>query len=183
MLYPNNIKKTYTKITNYSNRGMDLEYLIEQANEYYIDNDIAYIYKKPTPIGVTKVTYSSKGKRIQDGFYKTPSTLDFNGLYQGHYIEFDAKVTQNKTAFPISNVHEHQIKHIRNINNHGGIVFLVIKMNEKYFLLMGDTFLAFIDKEKRKSIPYEYLLENAYEIKLSLKGLDYLSTLNKIIGG
>ena len=56
-------------------------------------------------------------------------------------------------------------------------------MNEKYFLLMGDTFLAFIDKEKRKSIPYEYLLENAYEIKLSLKGLDYLSTLNKIIGG
>lgn len=183
MLYPNNIKKTYSKITNYSNRGMDLEYLIEQANDYYTLNDIAYIYKKPTPIGVTKVAYSAKGKRIEDGFYKTPSTLDFNGLYNGYYIEFDAKVTQNKTSFPISNVHDHQIKHIRNINKHGGIVFLVIAMNNKYFLLMGNTFLEFIDNEKRKSIPYEYLLNNAYEIKLGLKGLDYLSTLNKIIGG
>ena len=45
---------------------MDLEYLIEQANDYYIDNDIAYIYKKPTPIGVVKVSYNSKGKRIND---------------------------------------------------------------------------------------------------------------------
>ena len=183
MLYPNNIKKNYTKLTTYSNRGMDLEYLIEQANEYYIDNDIAYIYKKPTPIGVTKVTYSSKGKRIQDGFYKTPSTLDFNGLYNGHYIEFDAKATQNKTAFPISNVHEHQIKHIRNIDKHGGIVFLIIMMNDKYFLLMGNTFLNFLKAETRKSIPYDYLKNNAYEIKLGLKGLDYLTTLKQIIGG
>lgn len=183
MLYPNNIKKRSTKITNYSNRGMDLEYLIEQANEYYIENDIAYIYKKPTPIGVTKVAYSSKGKRIQDGFYKTPSTLDFNGLYKGYYVEFDAKVTQNKTSFPISNIHEHQIKHIRNILKHKGIVFLIILMNDKYFLLMGNTFLNFLDTENRKSIPYEFLENNAYEIKLSLKGLDYLPVLNKIIGG
>ena len=42
---------------------MDLEYLIEQANEYYIENDIAYIYKKPTPIGVVKVIYENGGKR------------------------------------------------------------------------------------------------------------------------
>lgn len=183
MLYPNNIKKNYTKFTSYSNRGMGLEYLIEQANEYYIENDIAYIYKKPTPIGVVKVSYSNKGRRIQDGFYKTPSTLDFNGLYKGYYVEFDAKETQNKTSFPISNVHEHQIKHIRNINKHGGIVFLIILMNEKYFLLMGNTFLNFIDSETRKSIPYEFLKNNAYEIKLGLKGLDYLTVLNQIIGG
>ena len=98
-------------------------------------------------------------------------------------MEFDAKVTQNKTSFPISNVHEHQIKHIRNINKHGGIVFLIIAMNDKYFLLMGTTFLDFIAKEKRKSIPYEYLEKYAYEIKFSLKGLDYLTVLNQIIGG
>ena len=44
-----------------------------------------------------------------------PSTLDFNGIYQGKYIEFDAKETNNKTSFPLSNVHPHQIKHIRNM--------------------------------------------------------------------
>ena len=183
MLYPNNIKKDYQKTTTYSNRGMDLEGVIESTNEYYRDNDIAYIYKKPTPIGVTKVAYSNKGKRIQDGYYKSPSTLDFNGLYKGYYIEFDAKVTENKTSFPISNVHDHQIKHIYNINKHGGIVFLIIMMNNKYFLLMGNTFLDFIKNNTRKSIPYEFLEKNAYEMHLSLKGLDYLEIINKLIGG
>ena len=183
MLYPNNIKKDYKKITSFSNRGMDLEQIIEMSNQYYIDNDIAYIYKKPTPIGVTKVAYNEKGKRIMDGFYKCPSTLDFNGIYKGYYIEFDAKVTLNKTSFPISNVHEHQINHINNINKHGGIVFLIIMMNNKYFLLMGSTFLDFIKNNSRKSIPYEFLENNAYEINLSLNGLDYLKIIDKFIGG
>ena len=183
MLYPNNIKKDYKKITSFSNRGMDLEQIIEMTNQYYIDNDIAYIYKKPTPIGVTKVSYNEKGKRIMDGFYKCPSTLDFNGIYKGYYIEFDAKVTLNKTSFPISNVHEHQINHINNINKHGGIVFLIIMMNNKYFLLMGSTFLDFIKNNSRKSIPYEFLENNSYEINLSLNGLDYLKIIDKFIGG
>ena len=116
---------------------MELEYLIEQANIYYRDNDIAYIYKKPTPIRVVKTDYSSLGKRITDAFYEMPSTLDFNGIYKGRYIEFDAKETNNKTSFPISNVHDHQIKHIRNIYKHGGIVFLIISMNNKYFFAYG----------------------------------------------
>ena len=183
MLYPGNSNRTYNKEISYKNRGMDLEYLIEQANDYYIANDLAYIYKKPTPIGVTKVSYQNGGKRINDGYYKMPSTLDFNGLYKGKYIEFDAKVTENKTSFPISNVHDHQIKHIRNINNHGGIVFLIIQMNEKYFLLPGEVFLNFIDNETRKSIPYEYLCENAFQIKITLKGLDYLNVVDELIGG
>lgn len=183
MLYPGNIKKTYTKTTDYANRGMDLEYLIEQANTYYIDNDIAYIYKKPTPIGVNSVSYKNGGKRITDAYYKEQSTLDFNGLYKEKYIEFDAKETASKTSFPISNVHKHQIEHIRNINRHGGIVFLIIAMNGKYYLLLGKDFLYFIDNEERKSIPYSYIEEKAYEIKLTLKGLDYLPIIDKVIGG
>lgn len=183
MLYPNNIKKTYKKEISYKNRGMNLEYLIEKANSYYRDNDLAYIYKKPTPIRVVNVEYTGKGKRITDAFYETPSTLDFNGIYKGHYIEFDAKETNNKTAFPIKNVHEHQIKHIQNVYNHKGIVFLIIMMNNKYFLLEGSTFLDFLKNEERKSITYEFLKNNAYEIDLSLKGLDYLSIVDKLIGG
>lgn len=181
MLYPNNIKKTYSKEISYKNRGMDLEYLIENENIYYRDHDIAYIYKKPTPIKVVKADYTAKGKRIIDAFYETPSTLDFNGLYKGYYIEFDAKETNNKTSFPLSNVHPHQIAHIRNINNHNGIVFLIIRMNEKYFLLPGKTFIDFLDHEKRQSVPYSFIESNAYEIKLSLRGLDYLKVVDELI--
>lgn len=181
MLYPNSIKKTYQKEISYKNRGMNLEYVIEQANTYYRDNDLAYIYKKPTPIKVVKTSYSNLGKRITDAFYEMPSTLDFNGIYKGKYIEFDAKETNNKTSFPINNVHPHQIKHIRNILSHGGIVFLIIKMNEEYYILKGKDFIGFINKNTRKSIPYEYIKEYGIKINMTLRGLDYLSQLDKEI--
>ena len=62
MNYPTAIKKTYKKQINYGNRGMDLENFINQTNEYYLENDIAVIYKKPTPIQVVKYNYDNKRK-------------------------------------------------------------------------------------------------------------------------
>ena len=53
MLYPNKIKKNTLKQVTYSNRGMDLENLINETNEYYLEKDQALIYKKPTPIGIS----------------------------------------------------------------------------------------------------------------------------------
>ena len=37
MNYPAYIKKEYNKYKSFANRGMNLEYLINQANEYYLD--------------------------------------------------------------------------------------------------------------------------------------------------
>ena len=42
MLYPNNIKKDKNSFINYGNRGMNLENLINETNEYYLENDIIY---------------------------------------------------------------------------------------------------------------------------------------------
>ena len=65
MRYPNNIKKNYSHISvGYGNRGMNLEHLINKANEYYIEKDIALIYKKPTPIGVAEVSYTNTSVTI-----------------------------------------------------------------------------------------------------------------------
>jgi recombination protein U len=182
MLYPNNIKKDKKAVINYGNRGMDLESLINETNEYYLNNDIALIFKKPTPIGVAKVSYNEFGKQIEKAYFKEQSTLDYNGLYKGKYIEFDAKETQNKTSFPISNVHPHQIKHIRNVIKHQGISFLIIKMNSLYYLLLGNDFIDFIDNNSRKSIPYEYLKNKSYEIKEKYNpSLDYLKIIDDIL--
>ena len=57
MLYPGNINKEYKRNISHKNRGMKLENLINITNEYYLDNNIAIIYKKPTPILVCKVDY------------------------------------------------------------------------------------------------------------------------------
>ncbi len=175
MLYPSGVKKIYKKEISYKNRGLNLESLVEKANLYYKDENIAYIYKKPTPIRVVK----TEGFKIIDAFYEKPSTLDFNGIYKGKYIEFDAKETSNKTSFPLSNIHDHQLKHIKNIYKQGAIVFLIISMNDKYFILMGKDLINFTINNKRKSIPYEYLKKNAIEIKMTLRGLDYLSKLGE----
>ena len=182
MQYPNSIKKEYTKLEiSHSNRGMNLETAINQSNEYYLRMDKAVIYKKPTPIGVVDVSYKNHKKTIEKAYFKEQSTLDYNGLYRGKYLDFDAKETLNKTSFPLSNIHEHQTKHIRNIIKHGGIAFLIIRMNNINYLLTGEDYLNYIDKEDRKSIPYNYIKENGYIIKEAYQpSLDYLKVIDQI---
>lgn len=184
MNYPNKINKVYKKDVNYANRGMDLEALINQTNKYLLDNNIALIYKKPTPIGVVKVSYESNKQVITKAYYKEQSTLDYNGLYKGKYIEFDAKNTESKTSFPLSNVHEHQIKHIRNVYMHHGIAFLIIRINNEIYLFNGSDFLYFIDHFERKSIPYNYIKEKGYLLEYNyVKGLNYIKYVDIILGG
>ena len=181
MNYPNNLKKTYQNPLTYKNRGMDLENELNESNEYYLEINRALIYKKPTPIGISDVSYSPKGKVIERGFFKEPSTLDYNGLYRGKYIEFEAKVTQNKTAFPLANIHNHQINHIKKVLEHNGIVFLIIKINAIVYLLKGNDFINYIETSKRKSIPYAFIKEKGYMIKYGYNPiLNYLDIVDEI---
>lgn len=181
MNYPGKVKKEYNKYTNYANRGMDLEDLLNQSNEYYLDMNIAVIYKKPTPITISEVKYGAKERIITKAFFRTPSTLDYNGIYKGKYIDFDAKVTENKTSFPLQNVHEHQLLHIKKVIEHGGISFLIIYMNNNFYYLDGKTIINFIDNNQRKSIPFEYIEKNGYIINQKIKPrLDYLSVIDNL---
>ena len=187
MNYPkgvkNNNKDSYIK---FDNRGMGLESDINLTNQYYIDNNKAFIYKKPTPIQVTKIDYKNNSIIIKEAFFKEPSTTDYNGLYKGMYIDFEAKETTSKTSFPLANIHKHQINHIRHINNNGGIVFLIVRFVSlnKDFILMGKDFIDFIDNNDRKSIPLSYFEEKGYIIDISyIPRIDYLKVIDRIIGG
>ena len=180
--YPG-LNKEYTKIKqSYANRGMDLENLLNETNQYYLEKDIAVIYKKPTPIGINKVRYENNKQVIKEAYFKSQSTLDYNGIYRGYYVDFDAKETLSKTAFPLSNIHEHQLEHIKRIDKHGGIAFLIIKMNSAYFILGARKIIEFVDNNERKSIPYSYILENGLEIKEGFRPpLDYIKGVDKLI--
>ena len=168
--------------SNYGNRGMVLEEDINETNKYYLDNNIAVIYKKPTPIKILHLDYSTN--KITNAFFETQSTLDYNGVYKGKYIEFDAKETKNKTSFPLANIHDHQIKHIKNILNNGGICFLIVRFVNinKDFILFGQDLLEFIEKEKRKSIPLSYFIENCETIELKYRPrLDYIKIIDNFM--
>ena len=166
-------------VTFYGNRGMTLEEDINITNEYYKEENIALIHKKPIPIKVLKI--NSSKTRILDGFYEKKSTLDYNGVYQGKYIEFDAKETNNKTSFPLANVHDHQIEHINNVLCHGGIIFLIVRFNllNKTYLLLGQDLMNFVSSEKRKSIPIDYFEEKCKKIELKYRPrLDYIKLID-----
>lgn len=183
MKYPNNIQKKNTQNISYGNRGMDLEESINIANEYYIEKDLALIYKKPTPIGIVDVTYENQKKIIKKAYFKEPSTLDYNGLYKGRYIEFEAKETKNKTSFPLANIHKHQIKHLKSVILHKGIAFLIIRINSLNYILKGEDFLKYIENKNRKSVEYKYIQEKGYLVKESFNGLEYLDVIDKIYFG
>jgi len=188
MKYPNGIK--HVQLNNnhikYDNRGMNLEKDLNNKNNFYIKNKKAYIYKKPTPIQITKVDYPSRNQAIiKEAYFKEPSTTDYNGIYKGKYIDFEAKETNNKTSFPLENIHKHQIKHIENIYFSGGICFLIVRFNKLNitYLLMAKDFLNFINENQRKSIPINYFEEYGYKIEEKYNPrLDYLKIIDNIGG-
>lgn len=167
---------------SYKNRGMFLENIINESNTYYNSIDKCLIYKKPTPIKVLNVSYpSNKSHLIDKAVYMDISTLDYNGIYREKYIEFDAKECHSKTSFPIENIKLHQIKHIRNVLKQKGIVFLIIFMNNEFYLLPGDRLINFIDNNDRKSIKFETLKELSINIKESFTPrLKYLDAVDEI---
>lgn len=166
----------------YANRGMTLEDDINQTNIYYNLNNVALVYKKPTPIKVVQVEYPKN--RIREAYFNEPSTLDYNGIYRAKYLEFDAKETQSKTSFPLSNIHKHQLEHIEKVLQYGGIAFLIVRFTSlnKTFLLFGEDLLSFINNNDRKSIPLAFFQDSAYfiEIKYTPR-LDYIKIIDNYI--
>ncbi|MFV0275442.1 MAG: Holliday junction resolvase RecU [Bacilli bacterium] len=184
MKYPSYLKKTTEKTTNYSNRGMNLEEDINVTNDYYLQNNIAVIHKKPTPISVHKVHYPNRlDAVITKAYYKTKSTTDYNGVYKGFYIDFEVKETKNKTSFPKRNIQNHQIKHMMKVYDHGGISFIIVQ-----FSLLDEVYLITIDKfitkynEKSSSISIDYFKKNGYLIdKKYMPRINYLSIVDILI--
>ena len=181
--YPNK-KGNFIQKTKYSNRGMELEEDINFANKYYLNNDIAVIHKKPIPIQIVEVNYPSRSSAmITKAFYKTPSTTDYNGLWNGKYIDFEAKETNSATSFSLNNIHDHQIEHMQKILNHGGITFIIVRFKkiDRTFILPFKNFIFFYARANnggRKSIKLSEFEEMAFELSFNYKiRLDYLNII------
>ncbi len=178
---------TNQSLVGHTRRGMDLEDLINQSNQFYVDREIAFIYKKPTPIKVNKISHTNqfgqRSHRITDAYYSEKSTTDYNGLYNGYYIDFEAKQTKYKSFNLVSNLHEHQRNHLKNIMQHGGLAFLFV-----YFYQYDKIYIIdykFIDdfiQSGKSQIPLEYFEEFGYELVLGYNpALNYLQYIDSII--
>ena len=88
---------------SHGNRGMNLEEDINLSNDFYRANGLCLITKRPTPINVVKVDYT-KGAIITNAYFEKQSTTDYNGVYKGRYIDFEAKSTLKTSSFPLANI-------------------------------------------------------------------------------
>lgn len=168
-------------ILSAANRGMVLENEINDSNLYYREKDMAIIYKRPTPINIVKVDYS-RGAIITQAYFETQSTTDYNGVYKGKYLDFEAKSTKSKTSFPLSNIAPQQIDHLEKVMEHGGIAFFIISINplNEVYLIDAKYICAFYREKPRKSIPVDAIKENGHLIKEGYHPrLDYLPLVDE----
>lgn len=192
--YPNGIsKKTttlpVTKKRNYqkANLGTDFETKLNETNTYYLQKNIASIYKKPTPIQIVKVDYPSRNKaRIIEAYYRTPSTTDYNGIYKGYYIDFEAKCCHS-TSFSFNHIFPHQVEHLLRIDKMGGIAFLIIEfpLHNEVFIMPAKTLYEKYQASLnggRKSISYKDFKDQAYLVNEGFNPwVDYLPIVDKLI--
>lgn len=174
-------KKASRALLNAGNRGMNLEEDINLSNEYYKENNICLITKRPTPINVVKVDYS-RGAIITNAYFEKQSTTDYNGVYKGRYIDFEAKNTKNKTSFPFANISSHQIDHLERVIAHGGIAFFIIEFESfaEVYLLDASYVIEYYRNGERKSIPYHVVKQEGILVKQGLNPrLYYVDAINE----
>ncbi|WP_053219443.1 Holliday junction resolvase RecU [Virgibacillus senegalensis] len=193
MNYPNGKKQSFRgsgkrlEEPAFGNRGMTLEEDINETNEHYLVMNRAVIHKKPTPVQIVKVDYPKRSAAtIKEAYFKQASTTDYNGIYKGKYIDFEAKETKSKTSFPLSNLHEHQVKHMKQVYEHGGISFLIVRfsMLDETFLFPSMKLFSYWEsqyKGGRKSLPYSDIKEAGHLIPFKYQAkVDYLDVLDQL---
>ena len=185
--YPNPSKNTNEKISldsHLKSKGMAFENALNISNQYYLTKGVANIHKKPTPINIVKVDYPERSSsKIVEAYYQTPSTTDYNGIYRGKYIDYEAKETSG-TSFSFTHIFKHQVEHLINIRKLGGIGFVIIyfkKYNEVYIFDI-DVFEELYYSGNKKSI--NQADANKYGLKVNLgytPPIDYLKSVDKLI--
>ena len=162
-------------------RGSKLEDMINHTNEIYREKKLALIQKIPTPI--TPITIEKSTRHITLAYFDQKSTVDYIGAVQGIPVCFDAKECAVKT-FPLQNVHEHQIRFMKEFEEQGGIAFIILHftaLDEMYYIPFRDLekFWKRMEAGGRKSFTYDEI-DKTYQIRASRDILvHYLETIQK----
>ncbi|WP_025755153.1 Holliday junction resolvase RecU [Mycoplasmopsis cricetuli] len=157
------------------NKGMLLEKIINQTINFMWKNKIAFIEKKQLPYNFQNIIVEKNKLKLKNVTILGKSTVDYIGIYQGKFICFEAKTT-DEDVFYLSNIKEHQYKYLNLINQAKGIAFLILFFSSKCLFFKID----FLTLEKiysaRKKIDLEWLKENSKELTLEFPG--YLNLLD-----
>lgn len=168
---------------SYANRGMAFEQMIDHANRMYERKGIAIINKRPTPVKI--LGRNSRG--MINGYIERASTVDYDGVFRGRSIAFEAKSTRELRRFDLKNIADHQVKYLSKVDKHGGIAFVLVEFarHGSVYLLSYETLDHYWHKAQqggRKSIPIDDFDIHAHKIEQGRVPVDYLSVVDQIWG-
>lgn len=126
---------------NKNNRGMLLESIINNTNEYYFKNGIALIHKKNLDIKFKNVKLEKNKLLLNDASIYSKSTVDYYGVWKGRFLAFEVKSTEQKN-FEKKNIKKHQIEYLNKVVLHQGIAFWIIyfKFQNEFLLIEHANF-------------------------------------------
>ena len=168
---------------------MSFEKMINATNDYYLSHGLAVIHKKPTPIQIVRVDYPQRSRaKIVEAYFRQASTTDYSGVYDGYYIDFEAKETRQKHAIPMKNFHLHQIHHMEQVLAQQGICFVLLHFSsqQETYLLPAIDLIRFYHQDKgQKSMPLGYIQEYGYLVKQgAFPQIPYLDIIKEhLLGG
>lgn len=164
-------------------RGMAFENLLEYTNNVYANKGKAIITKRATPMKIISKT-RMPGQHIC--VFDKKSTVDYDGVYRGHSIQFEAKSTQEK-RFPLDMITKDQVTFLNKAEKQGAICFVLIELRtlKSIYLVTNRMLQKYIRDAKnggRKSIPLDDLEVYAWLVE-SNNGfpLDYLSIVDRLL--
>lgn len=163
------------------NRGAAFENLINFTNDLYEARKLAVINKRSTPVKVTK----SSGTRVLAGFFEARSTVDYDGVYRGRAIFFEAKTTQELDRFDLKNIANHQYEHLQKCHEFGALCFVLVEFRKhhKSYVLPFETLRAYVTaaaKGGRKSMTLDNFEVEAYEVSKGRVPFDYLAAVDRV---
>lgn len=162
------------KKKTHANRGMDLENIITTQCKKYIREGKAYIFKLHTEFIVRR----GRGGHIIGCVPKSKSLTDFFGVLDtGEAIAIEVKNTNNKTSFPLGNIHDHQFAFLEEWNKYTKHSYYLIRFKEQgeIYMVHSSKVQKFKDTETRKSIPYSWFT-NPSNATL-IEGTDFLKAI------
>lgn len=82
---------------------------------------------------------------------KLKSTVDYDGVYKGRAIEFEAKSTENVTRFDLKNIAQHQLNYLEKAEAIGAICFFFIEFSvyKSVFVLPLSVIQSYVEMSRQ----------------------------------
>ena len=111
-------------MTNYANRGKNLEHAVKKLFESYESRGIHCQQNHP--------------EQLHDGTLVKRHGFDFQILYLGKFYAFDAKECA-LPAWPLDKAKPHQVKSLLDVASHGGEAFFLVYFTKSKELVKFDV--------------------------------------------